>query len=238
MNPILNEFTDPRDEQTYRTIEINEKVWMAENLRYKEVTNSFVYGQGIPNSPISEYDYHQKYGRLYDWDSAEAACPSGWRLPTDGEWQDLISSFGGYYDRFLNQRIGEDLSGAFNTLIKGGESGFDVLLSGVLIGSEEKGYSYGALEKRGSFWSITQDNHVNNTAWHYYFDKNETITIKKKPRFRIFGKPKIETIVDGNTIVRALVPKEWGASCRCVKKSKYEMPKYDELMDLKKRMGF
>ena len=31
------------------------------------------------------------YGRLYNWyavDNASGLCPSGWHVPTDGEWTD------------------------------------------------------------------------------------------------------------------------------------------------------
>ena len=33
-----------------------------------------------------------EYGRLYNWyavDDARGLCPSGWHVPTDGEWTDL-----------------------------------------------------------------------------------------------------------------------------------------------------
>ena len=33
----------------------------------------------------------QKYGRLYDWPTAQTVCPSGWRLPTEIEVQRLMS---------------------------------------------------------------------------------------------------------------------------------------------------
>ena len=32
-----------------------------------------------------------EYGRLYNWyavDDARGLCPSGWHVPTDGEWND------------------------------------------------------------------------------------------------------------------------------------------------------
>ena len=67
-----------------------------------------VYGEG--SSPCNNYspdidacDEAQslaEYGRLYNWyavDDARGLCPSGWHVPTDGEWTDLenyISSQG------------------------------------------------------------------------------------------------------------------------------------------------
>ena len=39
------------------------------------------------------------YGRLYNWyavNDERGLCPSGWHVPTEGEWYDLVSQFGGY----------------------------------------------------------------------------------------------------------------------------------------------
>ena len=77
---------DPRDGQTYKTVKIGEQVWMAENLNY-ETENSYCYEDDPANC--------EKYGRLYEWDAALNACPSGWHLPTSEEFRTLISNVGG-----------------------------------------------------------------------------------------------------------------------------------------------
>ena len=41
----------------------------------------------------------QAYGRLYNWyavNDERGLCPSGWHVPTEGEWYGLVSQFGGY----------------------------------------------------------------------------------------------------------------------------------------------
>jgi len=75
-----NTFTDSRDGKTYRMVVIGGKTWMAENLNYQK-GNSWCYGNNSSNC--------NKYGRLYNWNTAKSACPAGWHLPTRQEWDGL-----------------------------------------------------------------------------------------------------------------------------------------------------
>jgi len=79
-------FTDPRDGKVYRTVKIGSQIWMAENLNY-DIPGSKCY----KNDPANA----EKYDRVYNWKTAKKACPEGWHLPSNDEWQTLVDFVGG-----------------------------------------------------------------------------------------------------------------------------------------------
>jgi uncharacterized protein (TIGR02145 family) len=80
--------TDSRDGKKYGAVEIGHQlqIWMAENLDFN-AEGSKCYDNKEENC--------KKYGRLYDWKTAMKVCPSGWHLPSLGEWEVLMISVGG-----------------------------------------------------------------------------------------------------------------------------------------------
>lgn len=101
-------FTDVRDGNTYKIVKIGNQVWMAENLRYllkvfgKDSISSnkdFLYVWGYNGTNIQEAKAtteYKTYGVLYNWVAACNYCPSGWHLPSQDEWNQLINYLGGY----------------------------------------------------------------------------------------------------------------------------------------------
>ena len=136
--------------RTYKTIRLNGKTWMAENLNY-EVADSWCYDDKSSNC--------EKYGRLYSWAAAKKACAAvGWRLPTDQEWRNMAKQYGGADDD-----AADGGKAAYKALINKGDSGFAALLGGWR--GPRGDYSY--LGVRGYYWSGTEKGTQN--AWGYIF---------------------------------------------------------------------
>jgi len=94
-------FTDSRDGNVYKTVTIGEQVWMAENLAYlPSVVGRETGSYTVPYYYVYDYDgtdveaakttdNYQTYGVLYNWPAAMTACPAGWHLPSNAEWNQL-----------------------------------------------------------------------------------------------------------------------------------------------------
>ncbi len=88
----LSSFTDTRDGKSYSQVNIDGKFWMAENLAYYEKDSDGKYLAG--RSYYEEKATDDIFGGFYNWEDAQSACPSGWRLPTSEEWNALGESAG------------------------------------------------------------------------------------------------------------------------------------------------
>ena len=88
---------DPRDGNMYQTIDYKGRIWMSENLKYAS-KKSVCFDKSSENC--------EKYGRLYTWLEAIKACPNGWRLPSEKEWEDapqgIWDVFAGYFYTIKN----------------------------------------------------------------------------------------------------------------------------------------
>jgi uncharacterized protein (TIGR02145 family) len=191
---------------TYKTVNIGDQIWMAENLKTTKYRNGELIPKVVENSEwesittgaYCNYDNQKSfvntYGRLYNWfaitDSRNLA-PAGWHVATDTDWTTLINYLGG--EREAGVKLEETgtthwktESGATN------ESGFTALPGGYrsdqTIFYIQQPYHYSFLGLYGWWWSSTES--TSTLAW------SDWISL---------------------IIHRSLATKQWGLSVRCVK---------------------
>ena len=128
-------FADKRDGKVYATTKIGKQVWMAENLNYA-ADSSWCYKDDPANC--------KKYGRLYTWNAAMKACPTGWHLPTNQEWNELEAALGENAGAKLKSK---ELNGT-------NDAGFFALPAGT---RSYKG-SFHGMGSGADFWTATEYN--------------------------------------------------------------------------------
>ncbi|MGM0496873.1 MAG: fibrobacter succinogenes major paralogous domain-containing protein [Bacteroidota bacterium] len=122
------------DGNEYKTVYINGKEWMAEDLR----TTKYNDGTEIPTG-LSDDDWSSSeqgaytiypsdleeadgidsdsamidaYGLLYNWhavDSEKGLAPEGWRIPTEEDWAELEEYLENNYEDINNDNVGAAL---------------------------------------------------------------------------------------------------------------------------------
>lgn len=76
----IEQFVDPRDQQTYPVIRIGSESYFAKNLNYN-LKGSSCYDDNPENC--------KKYGRLYTWEQAQGICPMGWEIFSEDDIKDI-----------------------------------------------------------------------------------------------------------------------------------------------------
>jgi len=152
------------DGNSYGTVTIGTQVWMKENLKTTKYNNGILipnvtdsavwnnltsgaycwYNNSIVNKPI--------YGALYNYYAinTENICPVGWHVPSDAEWDVLVTFLGGnsvaagkLREAGTSHWISPN-TGATNS------SGFTALPSGARLS-----YAFNGLTNSGLWWSTT-----------------------------------------------------------------------------------
>jgi uncharacterized protein (TIGR02145 family) len=160
----------------YREILIGDQVWMAENLN----TDRFRNGDPIPEAKTKEewkkareskqpawcyFDNDAtkgvKYGKLYNWyavNDPRGLAPSGWKVPTDQEWTQLLNTIGSNPGKKLKSKSGwhENGNGTDTYSFVGLPGGFR--------------YSEGAFDLPGNdaYWWSASELGADEAAWYRY----------------------------------------------------------------------
>ena len=176
LNPNIKYGTliDYRDKKVYRTVEIGQQTWMAENLNY---IDTVVYPSLLEHSWCYYSDSCETYGRLYEWGTAmdsaavfsnngkgcgngvscspvyptRGLCPDGWHIPSIEDAKILQIFVSGANDLFAKgfEKLpdAEDVYG----------------FSALPMGYTRNGTYYYRPEDEFYFW-VTRDAYTNNAG--------------------------------------------------------------------------
>jgi len=160
---IPDVFIDPRDEKIYRTVEIGNQTWMAENLNWAGA--GVYYGSGTTPGVREPFP---KAGRLYTWEEAQTVAPQGWHLPTDAEWTTMTNFIGGTTGGGFKLKATTSWNNNNGASGNGIDSfGFSVLAAG----NRYIDSTFGDVGNSGLFWTATA-NTASNALYRHFLHNN------------------------------------------------------------------
>lgn len=161
----------------YKTVEIGTQTWMSENLKATKFSNGDAIdqlsdvldwvGATVPGYCYYDNDigsYNETYGAIYNFyviEDGRGVCPSGWHVPTEAEWEELIDFAGGM--DVAGAKLKEEGTEHWSTSnYATDEFGFTALPGGSRI---DHNGAFGSLGIWAYFWSST----VYSTNYAYYY---------------------------------------------------------------------
>ena len=162
-----NLLTDSRDGQSYKTIIIGSQTWMAQNLNYAYTGVPYNYGSYTSDSTSwcygNEASNCTKYGRLYTWAAAITACPEGWHLPTQAEFEALFTAVGG-------QSTAGKVLKSTSVLTSSGKDTDAYAFSALPAGNRNTNGDYIYKGNFADFWSSTENGRTHAYGMNLDFD--------------------------------------------------------------------
>jgi uncharacterized protein (TIGR02145 family) len=179
------------DGNVYPAVTLGTQTWMAANLRTTHYQNgdAIPYGNGsydwVNNTggaysfPNGDSTNNAKYGKLYDAfvvNDTRNACPVGWHVATDQDWETL---------EFFEGMSAADTGTTNNRgtiapkLVAGGISGLNLLYSGELFPGDSTHYDFGVQAYYLSGTAVY--NNTNQYLGNYYrhFDSTNPLPIDR-----------------------------------------------------------
>ena len=175
------------DGNVYQTVMINNREWMADNLRVStyrngtSITNLTDTTQWRLTGSNGAWCFHNfnatnnfPYGKLYNWYAVKNAanlCPAGWQIPSKNEVENLFSSLGyriGTYFIVDGVPVPPGNISPDTKFKLSNAAGFSVFPAGSLSRPNiSSSFQFSNLNQTGIWWTSTQSN---NDSANYYFD--------------------------------------------------------------------
>ena len=174
------EFNDPRDNHLYHYKTIQGRMWMTDNLAYlpevspPDTVSSkdplyYVYGyEESDTAAAKSTGNYEQYGVLYNFPASKSACPTGWHVPNQTEWNSLTWYLGDLAGKhmksrsgWINHRNGDNSSGF--SAFPGGTNSHDGVFNGI--------------GESANFWTTTAVSYLRPGYCRLSFDSDEVLTI-------------------------------------------------------------
>ncbi len=144
-NNYLGTFKDTRDGHEYKWVKIGDQIWMADNLNAKTFINGDLIPEikdikdwrksGFAGEPAlcdfaNDPTNGDKFGKLYNWhtvNDSRGLAPTGWHIPSEAEWSELITFLGG--EKFAGGKL-KSKEGWYENGNGDNESGFSGVAGG------------------------------------------------------------------------------------------------------------
>ncbi|HQW96644.1 MAG: fibrobacter succinogenes major paralogous domain-containing protein [Saprospiraceae bacterium] len=147
---------DP-DGNKYGVISIGTQCWIASNLRASTGISQVTDSASWITTTSPAWCYYNNdpanvtYGKIYNWYAVQQGnlCPSGWRIPTQADWQELENFLGNEPAGKMKSTTGwqSPNTGAINS------SKFNAIPAGYRIWLSSR---FEGLGQTAGFWSATQ----------------------------------------------------------------------------------
>lgn len=175
------------DGNNYNTVTIGTQCWMQQNLKTTKYRDNTPIQTTTDNAAwvaltvggYCDYNntpsYSDTYGRLYNFYAVvdtRHLCPTGWHVPTDGDWTTLTTYLGGV--NVAGAKLKETGTSHWQSPNAGAtnETGFTLLPAGNRYGTG----TYGSLGVSGNMSTSTARDAT--TYWLRYFNYNSTAVVK------------------------------------------------------------
>lgn len=204
----------------YKTVRIGDKIWMAENLR----TSLYADGSKVRYEPVKKrwnqmntgaYCWYRNdqsndipHGKIYNWYAAVNSvddnmnlCPSGWRMPSDMDWDDLARAIDPKAGKVFKRKTASRNAGAILKSKDGqwsevhvdmsNDIGFNALPSGKRHKGKFKGmggsgnwWSSGELERKVAWYRVIHNGYKSLDRENYYKDSGFSIRCVKDVTYK------------------------------------------------------
>ena len=162
---------------SYDAVLIGDQTWLARNLNFASPGSMCGSASSLVSDNTSVCD---DYGRLYDWEAAVTACPSGWRLPSNADWDALYLFADPAYNKDAQEGgswgyseiAGKHLKKADGWEPYSGIENLDTYGFAALPGGSGNGSSFGNTSYGGYWWSFSEGD-VNYAYYQLMYYLNE-----------------------------------------------------------------